>query len=90
MTKARIKGLDFKFHTHSASSECTNNLASNNNEKLKTETKARMSKLNRNMKLKGFLYFRLALKFKGFRIVIRVFMFHSLIRRRSLYVNFCG
>ena len=54
MTKARIKGVDFKFHTHSASSECNINLASNNNEKQKTETKARMSKLNRNMKLKGF------------------------------------
>ena len=60
MTKARIKGLDFKLQKSenvgfsTASSECANNLASNNNEKLKTETKARMSKLNRNMKLKGF------------------------------------
>ena len=65
MTKARIKRPRLQISSpakkflywilyHSPSSECTNNLASNNNEKLKTETKARMSKLNRNMKLKVF------------------------------------
>ena len=79
-------------------------MASNNNEKQKTETKARMSKLNRNMKLKGFytsdiyeerrerdLNFKPSRAFHwAFRIEIRVSMFHSLIRRRILCVNFRG